>query len=69
MPEPAPNRGLSGEKSAPVRGGSADAVGAEQHAELGVDAVAGLAVELVAEAEHRLLLGADHAHEHGAVPG
>ena len=38
-------------------------------AELGVEAVAGLAVELVAEAEHRLLLGADHAHEHGAVPG
>ena len=53
-----------------VRGqGSGDAVGAEEDAELGVEAVAGVDEVVVAEAEHGGLLRALEVHEHRAVAG
>ena len=48
---------------------SGDAVGAEEDAELGEEAVAGVDEEVVAEAEHGGLLGALEVHEHRAVAG
>ena len=46
---------------------SGDAVGAEEDAELGEEAVAGVDAEVVAELEHGRLVGALEVHEHRAV--
>ena len=48
---------------------SGDAVGAEEDAQLGEEAVAGVDEKVVAEAEHGGLLGALEVHEHRAVAG
>ena len=61
-----PDRHMLGRRSG---AGSGDAVGAEEDAELGEEAVAGVDEVVVAEAEHGGLLGALEVHEHRAVAG
>src|SRR5262245_12423743 len=55
--------------SAAVPPESGDAVGAEEDAELGEEAVAGVDAEVVAELDHGGLVGALEVHEHLAVAG